>query len=175
MNKANLVKQLQKNYTSFIDFMNSLSKEDYHFSANEKWSAGEQLAHIVLSLKPMVSVFQMEKTVLAEKFGKSEGLKRPYDEIIGLYFDKLKNGLKAPDRFNPRLQNQENRDTLCEKVSQMVQTLSSRIEKFSEEELDDLALPHPLIGVLSLREMLFHTIYHAQHHQNLASKALKTG
>jgi hypothetical protein len=43
--------------------------------------------------------------------------------------------------------------------------LARRIDRFSETQLDQLILPHPLLGKLTLREMLYFTIYHVQHHQ----------
>jgi len=46
-----------------------------------------------------------------------------------------------------------------------VQALARRIDRFSETQLDQLILPHPLLGKLTLREMLYFTIYHVQHHQ----------
>ena len=38
--------------------------------------------------------------------------------------------------------------------------------KLSEKDLDKYILPHPLLGRMPLREMLFFTIYHTQHHTN---------
>ena len=36
--------------------------------------------------------------------------------------------------------------------------------KLDEEDLDNYILPHPLIGKTTIREMLYFTIYHVQHH-----------
>jgi len=43
---------------------------------------------------------------------------------------------------------------------------------FSEEDLDKLILPHPLLGKLTLREMMYFTIYHVQHHQRIVERNL---
>ncbi len=43
-----------------------------------------------------------------------------------------------------------------------------RVDSFSEAQLDALILPHPLLGKLTLREMLYFTIYHVQHHEKQA-------
>jgi hypothetical protein len=34
-------------------------------------------------------------------------------------------------------------------------------------------LPHPLLGKLTLREMIYFTIYHVQHHHKLVQNQLK--
>ena len=37
--------------------------------------------------------------------------------------------------------------------------------RWSESDLDTLALPHPLMGLLSARELLHFTAYHTEHHR----------
>ncbi len=51
------------------------------------------------------------------------------------------------------------------KLQGLVQKLCKRMNKYSEEELDKYILPHPLMGKVTLREMLYFTIYHVQHHE----------
>jgi len=51
--------------------------------------------------------------------------------------------------------------------------LFSKLDKFTENELDRYILPHPLLGKLTLREMLFFTIYHIEHHEKLIKRNLK--
>ena len=41
---------------------------------------------------------------------------------------------------------------------------SKRIDQWSESSLDRFKLLHPLLGRLTLREMLFFTIFHNEHH-----------
>ena len=174
MKKSSLIFQFRENYSAFISFINSLSKENYNLNVNGKWSAGEHLAHLVLSVKPIVDALQMDKKLLASKFGSSEKLMRSYDDMKAFYLKQLAAGGKAPKRFDPAHHTTENRTILCEKLTNLIEKMSLVIEAFSEEELDDLALPHPLLGNLSLREMLYNSIYHSLHHQNLAVNALKS-
>ena len=46
------------------------------------------------------------------------------------------------------------------------------LEKYSESDLDLIILPHPLLGKITLREMMYFTIYHVQHHQKIAENTL---
>ena len=39
------------------------------------------------------------------------------------------------------------------------------VSKWSEGDLDLYVIPHPLIGGLTFREILYFTIYHVQHHK----------
>jgi len=123
--------------------------------------------HLVLSIKPLVYVLELNKTVLAEKFGNTARMGRSYTEMKTFYFEKLKEGGKAPERFVPDKETVRQKSELCQNIEVLVTHLGTAIEKFSEEELDTLCVPHPLLGSLSLREMLYNAIYHAEHHQNL--------
>jgi hypothetical protein len=58
-------------------------------------------------------------------------------------------------------------------LEKLVASLSARVEGFSEQQLDLLILPHPLLGKLTLREMIYFTIYHAGHHEKQVIENLK--
>jgi hypothetical protein len=44
------------------------------------------------------------------------------------------------------------------------------LKKFSEDDLDSIRLPHPLLGKLTVREMLYFAVYHVGHHHRQAMK-----
>jgi len=54
----------------------------------------------------------------------------------------------------------------------LVKTLVLQIEKHSESELDQMILPHPLLGKLTLREMACFAAYHVAHHHKQAEANL---
>jgi hypothetical protein len=43
--------------------------------------------------------------------------------------------------------------------------LKKKIQKFSEQDLDTLLVAHPLMGKMTLREMLMWNAYHTKHHE----------
>ncbi|MCP5097860.1 MAG: DinB family protein, partial [Chloroflexi bacterium] len=55
-----------------------------------------------------------------------------------------------------------------EKGGELVKALT----KWSEKDLDNLMLPHPLLGNMTVREMLFFTLYHNMHHVNDVQRLL---
>jgi len=167
-----LALQLKETYTAFIAFLQPIAHEDFELSNTGKWSASEHLAHIVLSVRPLVKILQMNKDVMLEKFGTSERKLRSYEAMTALYIKKLGSGKKAPKPFDPAFHQKENKRALCEKLTKDITTLCLLIEGLSETELDQLAIPHPLLGVLSVREMMYNAIYHGQHHQKAIRVAL---
>ncbi|NBX80802.1 MAG: DinB family protein, partial [Flavobacteriales bacterium] len=46
-------------------------------------------------------------------------------------------------------------------------------DNFTEDDLDKYVLPHPLLGKLTLREMLCFTIYHVKHHVEIIKRDLE--
>jgi hypothetical protein len=50
--------------------------------------------------------------------------------------------------------------------------LRAAVEAWSEADLDRLLLPHPILGKITAREMLFFAIYHGHHHIAAAKRRL---
>ena len=168
MNKQAIIELVKSKYDSFIEYMGDLTAEEYVFSYQRKWSAGQQLEHIVLCIAPLVQVFSMGSVGIKQYFGLADQPRRTYDVLLKDYLGKLEEGGKAPERYVPETAAYDQRLEACGILKQMIGELCLKIERYSEEELDTLAIPHPLLGNLSVREMLYNAIYHVQHHQEQA-------
>jgi hypothetical protein len=168
-----MINQLQQNHQDFINYILSLNEHEYEYSANGKWSAGQQLDHIVRSVSPVTMAFRLPKFMLDWFFGKTNRPSKSYDELVAKYKSKLATGGAASGRFVPKNQMFTGRDVLLKKLNKTVESLCEKIANCSEAELDTYILPHPLLGKLTLREMLYFTAYHVQHHQELIGKYLQ--
>ena len=166
MNKQEIIDHLALNYNAFIDYINSLTTEEYAFSKGQKWNAVQQLDHIVLCVKPLVQVFSMDKAAIAQAFGSTERQGRSYDVLLDDYHIKLSEGGKAPERFVPAAGTADQKQAQCAMLSKLVKDLCAKVDTFTNAELDTLLIPHPLLGSLTLREMLYNAIYHVKHHQS---------
>ena len=165
MDKHTLIKKLTENHQEFIACVDQLSTEEFSVSKNDKWTAGQQLEHIYLSVKPVGLGFRLPKFLLKLIWGKSNREGRSYDALIERYQARLENGGKAAGPFVPKKVDQNQGQKLKENLKNEVVKLCLSIEKISEEDLDYYVLPHPLLGKLTLREMLYFTIYHVKHHE----------
>ena len=95
-----------------------------------------------------------------------------YEELCDRYRAEIARGAQASGRYLP---NQETatgdadmkKKELMDQWSKANQELLTIIEKWDESELDKYLLPHPLIGKLTIREMIFFTIYHNLRHASL--------
>lgn len=164
MNKSELQQSLLKHYTNFISTVDLLPAQEIHVSRHGKWSPARQLDHLVRSVAPVRMAFYLHSFLLKMFFGTANRPSRTYDELVAKYHNKLSAGGKASGRFIPQ-EKPVSVKQASQRLHSLIQSLCKKIGAYSEEELDKLILPHPLLGKLTLREMLYFTIYHAQHHQ----------
>jgi hypothetical protein len=172
MDRQEVINKLKENHQVFVDYILSLSDNEFLQHQQGKWSAGQQLDHIYRSVSPVTMAFSLPDFLLGMFFGKPNRPGRSYDELVKKYKAKLEAGGAASGRFIPKPVAVSDRLDLAKSLIMKVGKLCFRLEKYSEEELDRLLLPHPLLGKLTLREMLYFTIYHAEHHLSITKRSL---
>ncbi|HMQ46908.1 MAG TPA: DinB family protein [Saprospiraceae bacterium] len=172
MNRTTLSKQTHFHYYAFADFIASLSDDAFLYAPVAKWSAGQQLEHLIRSISPLILALRLPKWVLILLFGKPNRPGRSYVQLVGKYTSKLHAGGRASGRYIPREIHLRQKERLIKVLKQKTDLLTRVLHRFSEKELDELLLPHPLLGKLTLREMMYFTIYHVQHHLELTQKYL---
>jgi hypothetical protein len=163
MTKPEIQKLLVENYASFLASLRPMPDVQAHMAAPGKWSPAQQAEHLVRSVRPVTLAFILPKFLLPLLFGRSNRPSRTFDELVGKYQAKLASGGTASRPFVPG--DPRNLNKVYRRLGGTVDRLRRRIDRFSEKELDTLILPHPLLGKLTLREMLYFTAYHAKHHQ----------
>ncbi len=173
MTQQELIDKLKENHTAFTDYINSLTIEEFMLSRNEKWTAGQQLDHIRISVKPVTQALAMPKMGLRAMFGKANRPSKSYDELVAKYKLKLQEGGVATSRFLPEEVSFDQKEQLIKSVNDIVNKLCKQLFDYSEKDLDELILPHPLLGKLTLREMMYFTMYHVTHHYTATGKNLK--
>ncbi len=173
MEREQIIQLLKENHSSFIGYINGLTNEAFLFSYQQKWTAGQQLDHIYLSVKPVAFALSLPKFFIRFIFGKSNRPGRTYEDLVKKYLTKLENGGKATGRFIPKTISPNQKERIIEGLNKNINLLCSKIETFTEQDLNTLILPHPLLGKLTIREMLYFTIYHAEHHHKITKRNLK--
>ncbi len=174
MQKAEIIKQLHQNYQSFIETIEHLEKEAFDKNVDSKWTPGQQLLHLYLSIKPLKTAFGLPKIILRLVFGKAKNGSRTYENLVADYQQKLAAGGKSSKPFTPQSVDYDQKTMLTRKIEHTMADISKKLTKYSETDLDRLQLPHPLLGKLTLREMLFFTMYHAEHHKKSCIQILET-
>ena len=167
MNRAQITNALYEKHQDFIKTLEALSSQEFQLAPEGKWSASEQLDHIYRSVKPLNKAFAMPLAVLKLKFGLAKKPSRSYEVLVSDYQEALleKKDFAIPSDFTPKNHENASRATRLMKLEKLVKKLGNHMKRLSEKELDTYVLPHPLLGKLTLREMLYFTCYHVMHHQ----------
>jgi hypothetical protein len=172
MQKQQIIETLRERHEQFIAFVAGLDAGSFEFAPDGKWSAGQQLEHILLGVAPLATAFRLPKMLPTLIFGKSQATSRDYDSIVATYRQKLAEGGRATGRFIPKKVEFRDRDRLISKLRSTLERMIVGLGDFDEAELDIIRLPHPILGKLTIREMMYFTIYHVDHHRLAAQSNL---
>jgi hypothetical protein len=174
MDKVEIKANLEEAYTAFIHYTQHLSQDEYEYAPEGKWNAGEQTLHLIKSVKPVMKGLGMPKFLIKYKFGKANRPSQGYNELVARYQKGLSEnqGLSiktyAPSQVSYRQSKELNR-----KLKAYIEEVNELLDKWNEQQLDKIIAPHPLLGKVTFREILYFTIYHAKHHQLQIKRHLK--
>ncbi len=128
------------------------------------WTAHEHLDHLILSTKPLNMALRLPKSLLGIRFGKSKAASRSFDDVVDQYTHCLAQGGKATGPYIPTYNLPHDATELTDAFRQEGDRLEEVLTHWSEAQVDKYRLPHPLLGKLTVREMLYFTLYHTRHH-----------
>jgi len=158
---------LAQNAAAFVDFIAQQPEAKFLETPNGKWSVGQNLEHLIKSLAPVNQALLLPGFMLRLLFGTPNRKPRSYQELVDRYKQKLAAGGRATGRFVPATIAWPEKEKKIVAFKSQTETMSARLNSWREDQLDQYLLPHPLLGKLTLREMLFFSGYHIEHHLQL--------
>jgi hypothetical protein len=173
---AEIVRELRALHARSRELWNGFSTTEFFFPLGEAWSPADNVRHLLKSNRPVLRALSTPKVLLVFRFGAGLRGSRSYSEVRERYLGRLAAGVTA-GRFAPRPlgssdQTDEQRRALMASLDQVSESLTDAVSGWREWQLDRLRLPHPALGRLTVREMLFFTLYHNFHHvQNVVRRA----
>jgi hypothetical protein len=174
-----LVEAFAKVHREVEEFFASKNAEAlFRRPEEDVWSPAENLLHLIRSVGPVASAMRYPKILLTLLFRRGKASRR-FAEIREAYHAQLAAGGKAPKAFEPVLDVSGDataaaRERILEGWRRKSTSLVAAVEEWSEEQLDRYRLPHPLLGKLTVREMLLFTLYHDLHHvESVRRRSLK--
>jgi hypothetical protein len=158
--------QLSKATAEFTDYCTSLSDEQFFYQPVEKWSAAQQVKHLISATNTASLAFRLPKFMVRMVGGKPNRNSRTYDELVAKYDLKLQQGGKASSRYVPKpVPATAGKGKILKEFSKAMLKLSSALQrKWREPQPDQYIAPHPLLGKITLRELCYFTIHHTYHH-----------
>ena len=166
MNKASIILGLHTNFITLFDLLENLPEGRLSPPlAPNKWSIGQHAMHLLLSTRPVTKGLQMPKPALLNAFGvKGDRQERSEEELVSDYRAALAGGVKAPPKFTPEEVTEVHKASLISDLRQELENLTAVVDQWEETDLTEYVMPHPAMGILTVREMLIFTVYHTQHH-----------
>ena len=154
-------------------YLRSLPADLFVQAQGEKWSPAEHVRHLSKSVRPVALALGLPRFMLWLRFGRASAGSRSFEVMRETYLARLAAGATA-GRFTPSPQAPAAdaaayREGILTAWRTANADLRSRIAGWDEEALDRYLLPHPALGKLTVREMLFFTLYHNAHHLNLVA------
>lgn len=172
MNKKEIAEQLYKKHFSFLNYIYSLSDKYFETTYHQKWSAGQQMDHIYRAVRPLVQALNLPHFVLKLLFGKANRPSKSYEDLVKKYIQKLETGGRATGPFVPKEIFISQKENLKKNLQKVLKKLVAQMNNLSEAELDNLIIPHSLMGKITVREMMYFTIYHVEHHEQITKRNL---
>jgi len=135
----------------------------------DKWSNGQHFDHLRKTTRALNKGMAIPKLALRLRFGKKKGKEDSLETITNLYNQKVGNAT-APDSVKPDVLTIDDKSRVLDWFQQEKETLKKNISNYSEKQLSSYALPHPVLGLLSIREMVYWCVMHTEHHHKLMKR-----
>ncbi|MEX2113130.1 MAG: DinB family protein [Pirellulales bacterium] len=141
--------------------------------ADGGWSPAQNVEHLIKATSPVTRALTMPRFVLRLLFGRARVPSRTFFEVRAAYRDVLAEGAQAGS-YGPRSSASiddagRTRQRLLHRWQLVLPQLTEAIGRWDEASLDYYRLPHPLLGKLTVREMLYFSLYHVGHHAEIVA------
>ena len=138
------------------------------------WSPAQNVEHLVKSTAPVTLALRVPRIMLRVLFGAARTPSRSFVQVREAYRQVLGEGAES-GRFGPRDVRLPDdpaaaRERLLARWQKLLPGLTRAVRRWDEPALDHYRLPHPLLGKLTVREMLYFTLYHLGHHAQIVAK-----
>ena len=140
-----------------------LPEANFFSGSAERWSPAQHLDHLTRANLPVARVLGLPRLALAAFGGTQHRPSRSFESLRADYRAALAAGGRASGRYLPDL-GTRTQVQLLEDFAAVSEQLNGAFTRWGEADLDRHQLPHPLLGPLTVRELLFFTLYHNGHH-----------
>jgi uncharacterized damage-inducible protein DinB len=173
MHKGEISSMLMALNEELYAFLGHLSSEEQTKDIDGKWSVNQNIDHLCKVLLPVNKALSKPKLLLRYAFGKPNRAGRDYDALVKRYREKAQGPAKAPEVYNAK----ENKHLSSQIILEEYQALSQKYlnivdRKWSEKQLDSYLLVHPLLGKITIRELLYFVHFHTDHHFTAMKKII---
>lgn len=176
MNRDDILHKLDAVQGESAAYWGAFDAPTFFAKLGEAWSPAENVRHLAKSIRPVTKALKVPRLLLRFKFGKPKRASVSYDALVERYQGLLEGGGKA-GRFAPspreEVDLEARRAEILAEHAEANRALRAAILRWPDAALDRNQLPHPLLGNLTVREMLCFTIYHQLHHMGVVQRRMR--
>ena len=169
--KAELVAALKRLTLEGSQALGTMPLEVFFAPQGDKWSPAEHALHLQKSSAPLAVGLRLPAWLLRLRFGRPTRPSRSFTDLREDYRRALAGGGQAgrfaPAREGPAPDPDARRGEILIQWLLTNGRLFNVLARWREDRLDTVQLPHPLLGMLTVREMAAFTVYHTSHHLSL--------
>jgi hypothetical protein len=155
-------------------YWNSMSAEEFVRPLGIAWSPADNVRHLTKSVRAVLRGMQAPKLLLRLFFGRATRTSRSYESMVAAYHEALRRGGKAgryaPSPSGVSTDFEAYRRHVLDQHHEVVERLATRIMEWRRAQVDTVRVPHPLLGRITVREMLLFTLYHNLHHVHVVAR-----
>ncbi len=173
--KKEILDSIPKIKKVILNFYNSISLEVFFTTPEKGWSPKKNVEHLSKAILPVAIGLSAPKFPLLI-FGKNSDKNINLNKTINLYKEKVGAGSQA-GIFEPIeifiTKTEEEKKKIIRDLEKKLNSFESALSKWSEEDLSEYKMPHPILGNITVLEMAFFTLYHLFHHSEKVEDRLK--
>ncbi|MFQ5526307.1 MAG: DinB family protein [Thermoanaerobaculia bacterium] len=149
--------------------VDELDLEEFLAPQGEHWSPALHIRHLVTANRALSRGMSAPRFLLAIRFGVNRKGSRSFEEVRDLYRGALAAGGMATGPYDPSrrsldMEPEDLRALVMKRWHAAGSELGRAIDSWPETALDRYQAKHPLLGTMSVRELLYFTLYHNAHH-----------
>ena len=163
-NKEEIIEGLGVSGKAVSDWIREQADEKFIEGPEGKWQTCQHLDHLQFSAKSLGQLFSVPKLALRARFGKPNREGRDYETVRQRYHEKLALADLKDNPAGGKVLPLEEKTQQLDKFDDLVGKLQKGLSKWSEKDLDNYLAPHPLLGKMTIRELMLWTVYHHYHH-----------
>jgi hypothetical protein len=171
--KPAIIERLREIQHDLSATVQQIPSADFDRGTPDSWSPASYLKHLLLAVKPFAKAVALPPDALKRRFGTAPYPSQTYTELVARYQTRLAEGIRAedydtvmPTTFRIPDDTPDLQSYLLDLWNEAHDRMSDGLGQWSETDLDTVAILHPALGTLTVREMLFFTIYHNALHWN---------
>jgi DinB superfamily len=168
MNQSELLAKFNSEFSDMENLANSFDEAAFFKQPHaEKWSVAQNLVHLNFVAKNILGALSTPAVLTG--FGKANRASRDFDTIRDAYLSGLSEW-QAKGMPYKHLNTEGPKISLLQNFKAIHQNLMTHAASLSEDDLDSFQLPHPVLGLMTVREMLGFAAYHIRHHYEIIEK-----